>query len=88
MTKKKLTLKIVLTVIIGTLITAGAYYLLLPPANIHSVGFWGFLIIPIACYTLPFLFEKSENGGTKKKRSINYNGTNFPSPAERYARYL
>ena len=80
MTKNKLTLKIVLTVIIGTLITAGAYYLLLPPANIHSVGFWGFLIIPIACYTLPFLFEKSENGGTKKKRSINYNGTNVYLP--------
>ena len=74
MNKNKLTLKIVLTVIIGTLITAGAYYLLLPAINVHSTGFWAFLLIPTACYALPFLFENSENYGAKKKEKVNYNG--------------
>lgn len=76
MSKSKKIVKIVLTVIIGTLITGAAYYFMLPPINIHSVGFWAFLIIPIAAYSFPFLLKKKgENEqNTRKNATVRING--------------
>ena len=74
MSKKKLTVKIILTVIIGTLLTGVAYYFILPPVNIHSVGFWGFLILPITFYSVPFLKKREK---TKQKKALKWNGSSF-----------
>ena len=74
MSKKKLTVKIILTVIIGTLLTGVAYYFILPPINIHSAGFWGFLILPIAFYSLPFIEKGGSVESFKKKTPIRING--------------
>lgn len=46
-------LRIILAVILGTVLTALAYYLMLPPINIYSNGFWIFLIMTIFFYGLP-----------------------------------
>ena len=46
-------LRIILAVIVGTVLTALAYYLMLPPINIYSNGFWIFLIMTIFFYGLP-----------------------------------
>lgn len=76
MSKRKLILKIVLTVIIGTLLTGAAYYIMLPPINIHSEGFWAFLIIPIVAYSFPFILKKKgEQGQNRNKNSnVKFNG--------------
>ena len=62
--------KITLTVLIGLIVTGVAYYLMLPAINIHSTGFWAFLMIPVLCFTLPFLWKKGE-GGEKKVKQDN-----------------
>ena len=46
-------LRIILAVVIGTVLTALAYYLMLPPINIFSNGFWIFLIMVTFFYGLP-----------------------------------
>ena len=74
MNKKKSVRKIVLTVVIGLIVTAAAYYLMLPAINIHSTGFWAFLMIPVLCFCLPFLYSKSEDGGHVKKAKKKLNG--------------
>lgn len=76
MSKRKLILKIVLTVIIGTLLTGAAYYIMLPPINIHSAGFWAFLIIPIVAYSFPFILTKKGeyDQNARKNSNIRING--------------
>lgn len=71
MSKRKLILKIVLTVIIGTLLTGAAYYIMLPPINIHSAGFWAFLIIPIVAYSFPFILTKKGEQGQNRNKNSN-----------------
>ncbi len=46
-------LRIIPAVIIGTILTALAYYLILPPLNVFSTGFWVFLLAVIFFYGLP-----------------------------------
>ena len=45
--------RIILAVVIGTVLTALAYYFMLPPINVFSTGFWSFLLLTIAFYGLP-----------------------------------
>ncbi len=45
--------RIILAVIIGTLLTAVSYYLILPPLNVFSTGFWTYLLFVIFFYGLP-----------------------------------
>ena len=47
------TTRIVLAVILGTILTAVAYYLVLPPINVFSTGFWTFLLLVLCFYGVP-----------------------------------
>lgn len=47
------TARIILAVVIGTVLTALTYYLMLPPINVFSTGFWTFLLLVIFFYGLP-----------------------------------
>jgi hypothetical protein len=47
------TIRIIGAVILGTVLTGLAYYLMLPPINIHSTGFWTFLLMVTFFYGLP-----------------------------------
>ena len=47
------TIRIIGAVILGTVLTGLAYYLMLPPINVHSTGFWTFLLLVILFYGLP-----------------------------------
>ena len=69
--------KITLTALIGLIVTGAAYYLMLPAINIHSTGFWTFLMIPVLCFTLPFLLKKGEGGEKKTKFTSNGNKMQF-----------
>jgi hypothetical protein len=64
------TKKIIISVILGTVATALAFYITLPAINIHSTEFWTFLAFSILCYSLPFLFKKKENAA-KIKGELN-----------------
>ena len=46
-------IRVVAAIILGTILTAVAYYLMLPPINIFSTGFWTFLVLVILFYGLP-----------------------------------
>ncbi len=49
----KKALRIIPAIIIGTVLTAVSYYLILPPLNIQSPGFWVYLIFVMLFYGLP-----------------------------------
>lgn len=53
MKNMKKSTRIILAVVIGTVLTALAYYLVLPPINVFSTGFWTFLLVTIFFYGLP-----------------------------------
>ena len=46
-------IRVVAAIILGTILTAVAYYLMLPPINVFSTGFWTFLVLVILFYGLP-----------------------------------
>lgn len=66
MERKNVLTKIIISVIGGTLLSGGLYYLMLPPLNVHSPLFWIFLTLVLAFYLAPFLF-KAKNISDKKK---------------------
>ena len=45
--------RIILSVLIGTALTAVSYYFMLPPINLQSTGFWLYLLMVICFYALP-----------------------------------
>lgn len=49
----KKALRIIPAIIIGTILTAVSYYFILPPLNVHSTGFWVYLLAVICFYGLP-----------------------------------
>jgi len=51
-TMKKST-RIILSAVIGTVLTAVSYYLILPPLNLQSTGFWLYLLAVICFYGVP-----------------------------------
>ncbi len=51
--KMKKTTRIVLSVILGTVLTGLYYYLVLPPLNVHSTGFWISLLLIMLFYGIP-----------------------------------
>ena len=53
MKNMKKSTRIILAVVIGTVLTALAYYLMLPPINVFSTGFWTFLLVVLFFYGLP-----------------------------------
>ena len=67
--KKKTVIFYVVAYIIAALIGFATYYFALPPMNVHSFGFWGFLawcgligILPLYIFKL-----KDANGDTELK---------------------
>lgn len=70
MEKKNLITKIIISVVGGTLLSGGLYYLMLPPVNVHSPLFWVYLTVAFAFYLAPFLF-KSKKAQTKKNGKTN-----------------
>ena len=71
------TLRIVGAVIIGTILTALAYYLMLPAINIYNTGFWTFLLLVLCFYGLPLGvvsgLGKIKNGKASVTGSIKLN---------------
>lgn len=63
----KLYKKIIISAILGTLLTGLTFYLVLPPINIHSPSFWIFLVFVILFYSLPFIFSVGRAGGYRGK---------------------
>lgn len=45
--------RIILSVVVGTILTALTYYLALPPLNLQSIGFWIFILCVICFYGIP-----------------------------------
>ncbi len=66
-------LRIILAVIVGTVLTALAYYFMLPPINIYSNGFWIFLIMTIFFYGLPLGVVSGFGAAGKKGGKIKVN---------------
>ena len=60
------TTRIVLAAILGTVLTAVAYYLVLPPLNVFSTGFWTFLLAVICFYGVPLGAVNGLSAGTGK----------------------
>ncbi len=58
--------RIILAIIIGTLLTAVSYYLILPPLNIFSTSFWMYLLFVIFFYGLPLGVVSMTPGATKR----------------------
>ena len=73
MKKTNKALRIILAVIIGTVLTALAYYLMLPPINVFSTGFWTFLILTIAFYGLPLGVVSGLSGVSRGTSKVKVN---------------
>ena len=67
------TLGIIASVVIGTVATALAYYLMLPPLNIHSSGFWTFLIMVLFFYGLPLGVVSGFGAAGRKSGKVKVN---------------
>lgn len=64
--------RIILAVVVGTVLTALSYYVMLPPLNIFSTEFWIFLIMVLFFYGLPLGVVSGfsgVSGGRAKKSS-------------------
>lgn len=68
MTKSK---KIILSVLVGTVLTVLAFYFTLPAINIHDESFWIFLTFVIAFYSFPFLFVRNEGGSGSARGGVS-----------------
>ena len=64
------TLGIIASAVIGTVATALAYYLMLPPLNIHSTGFWTFLVMVLFFYGLPLGVVSGFGAAGKKSGKV------------------
>ncbi|MBE6584367.1 MAG: hypothetical protein E7649_05245 [Ruminococcaceae bacterium] len=68
------TKKIILSVTVGTVLTALSFYIALPAISIYDVGFWIYLSCVALFYGFPFLFSKKEkqnNSVRSRKGKIN-----------------
>lgn len=65
----KKTTRIIWGAVIGTVLTAVSYYIVLPPINVHSTEFWIWTLFVLAFYAVPLglfggisLFQKKSRG--------------------------
>ena len=70
----KKTSRIILAVLVGTALTALSYYLMLPPLNIFSTGFWTYLILVLFFYGLPLGVVSGLSGNSKGGKNSAPNG--------------
>ena len=76
MKNMKKTTRIVVAAILGTVLTAVAYYLVLPPLNVFSTSFWTFLLAVICFYGVPLgavsgLFPATGKAQKNTKLQVN-----------------
>ena len=57
--------RIFLAVVIGTVLTALSYYIMLPPLNVFSTGFWTYLILVLCFYGVPLGAVSGLSGSSK-----------------------
>ena len=75
MTKTK---RIILAAVIGTVLTALSYYIFLPPINIFSTEFWGFLIAVTCFYGLPLgAISNADKGKKENKKKTDQKAITF-----------
>ena len=65
--------RIILAVVIGTVLTVLAYYLMLPPINVFSTGFWTFLLLVTFFYGLPLGVVSGLSGVSKGTTKLKLN---------------
>ncbi len=65
--------RIILSAIIGTVLTALSYYLILPPLNVFSTGFWVYLIAVLFFYGLPLGVISMASGADNHRQGNNRN---------------
>ena len=71
----KLYKRIIITAIVGTLLSMLAFYIMIPPLNGNSEYFWFFLTLVIGFYSVTFLLTKGKSDRTIKQDDIfNENG--------------
>ena len=63
-------LRIILAVVLGTVLTALAYYLMLPPINVFSNAFWMFLVMVVFFYGLPLGVVSGFGAAGKKSGKV------------------
>ena len=66
-------LRIILAVVLGTVLTALAYYLMLPPINVFSNAFWMFLVMVVFFYGLPLGVVSGFGAAGKKGGKVKVN---------------
>ncbi len=69
----KKSLRITLAILVGTILTAISYYLILPPLNIFSTGFWIYLIFVALFYGIPLGVVKFTAGNKKANPDLKIN---------------
>ncbi len=69
----KKSLRIALAILVGTLLTAVSYYLILPPLNIFSTGFWTYLLFVIFFYGVPLGVVNVLPGPKKGSKDLKVN---------------
>ncbi|MBQ9152120.1 MAG: hypothetical protein IJX72_07700 [Clostridia bacterium] len=65
--------RIILAVVIGTVLTVLAYYLMLPPINVFSTGFWTVLLLVTFFYGLPLGVVSGLSGVSKGTTKLKLN---------------
>ena len=66
-------LRIILAVVLSTVLTALAYYLMLPPINVFSNAFWMFLVMVVFFYGLPLGVVSGFGAAGKKGGKVKVN---------------
>ncbi len=65
----KKSVRMILSILIGTALTALSYYIMLPPLHLQSEGFWLFLLLTICFYGVPLgLFKVMPTKEVKKSK--------------------
>lgn len=68
---KKPILNIALTAVVSAVIIAVAFYITLPPVNLHSGAFWAFVLFAVAVVTVAdLIFNGTSLGGYSSSHSI------------------
>lgn len=66
-------LRITLALVIGTVLTALTYYLVLPPLNVFSTGFWFFLLAVLLFYGVPLGAVRISNNSRTRQPNFKLN---------------
>ena len=69
----KKSLRIALSILAGTLLTAVSYYIVLPPLNVFSTGFWTYLLFVFLFYGVPLGLVNVRLDGQKGSKNVKVN---------------